>query len=251
MHEAYVRRLLAPYVGDGTDVDARLYATERRNLELFGYGIKGFTLSMIETAIEVSDGEVTAAEIGEILALGKRMLAHPVELIEGVERDRADARPAGYRLVLVTKGDLFHQEQKVAASGLADHFERVEIVSEKDEATYAPGARHAWASPPRTSSWSATRCAPTCCPCSRSAAGPSRCPHRVTWSHEVVDHSAEFPVLERLADLPAWLETVSLSGQVPWLLRVSNSLARFSILSRLPLASDALVRLMKFAFTPP
>ena len=126
--------LLDDYVDAPTLAD-RLLATERRNLGLFGYGVKGFTLSMIETAVEVSDGRVAAGDIAAILAWGKDMLAHPVELLDGV-RDVLGALRDDYPLVLVTKGDLFHQEGKLAASGLGDLFARVEIVSEKDPATY-------------------------------------------------------------------------------------------------------------------
>jgi putative hydrolase of the HAD superfamily len=128
------RELLAPWVEPDVIME-RLLATERRNLELFGYGVKGFMLSMVETAIEVSDGNVSARVLQTILDLGKEMIAHPVELIDGVA-EVVPTLAATYRLVLVTKGDLFHQESKVARSGLADLFERVEIVGEKDEPTF-------------------------------------------------------------------------------------------------------------------
>jgi putative hydrolase of the HAD superfamily len=125
--------LLSTHV-DAATLDERLLDTERKNLALFGYGAKAFTLSVIETAIEVSQGRVTTAEIQAIIDLGKALLAHPVELLDGV----ADAIEslADHRLVLITKGDLFHQESKVAGSGLGDHFASIEIVSEKDTATY-------------------------------------------------------------------------------------------------------------------
>jgi putative hydrolase of the HAD superfamily len=129
------RDLLAPYVHDLDALDARLLDQERANLRLFGYGVKGFAISMIETAIEVSEGRVTSAEIQEIIGLAKAMLDHPVELIDGVVEivpELAD----DYRLLVVTKGDLFHQESKLAQSGLEEHLWRVEIVAEKDEATY-------------------------------------------------------------------------------------------------------------------
>ena len=115
---------------------------------------------------------------------------------------------AGYRLVLVTKGDLFHQEQKVAASGLADHFERVAIVSEKDEATYARVLDTVGVAPEDFLMVGNTVRSDVL-PVLAIGGRAVQIPHRVTWSHEVVDHSADFPVLERLADLPAWLETVS------------------------------------------
>lgn len=126
--------LLADHV-DGAALADRLLATERRNLELFGYGVKGFTLSMIETAIEVSGGRVSAADLHTIVGWGKEMLGHPVELLDGVG-DVLAGLADGHRLALITKGDLFHQESKLAASGLGDLFARIDIVSEKDPATY-------------------------------------------------------------------------------------------------------------------
>jgi putative hydrolase of the HAD superfamily len=128
-----IRELLAPHVELAT-LDDRLLDTERRNLAIFGYGAKAFTLSVIETAIEVSEGRVTNAEIQAIIDLGKALLAHPVELLDGVV-DAVDAL-ADVRLVLITKGDLFHQESKVAGSGLGDRFDSIQIVSEKDTSTY-------------------------------------------------------------------------------------------------------------------
>ena len=132
--EARFRTLLDPYCPSHV-VDGELLATERRNLELFGYGAKGFTLSMIETAITLTQGEIASSEIHEIVEMGKELLAHPVELLDGVADAVAALSPIT-RLVLITKGDLFHQESKVARSGIADAFELIEIVSEKDVQTY-------------------------------------------------------------------------------------------------------------------
>jgi putative hydrolase of the HAD superfamily len=128
--------LLAPYVDDPRVIDDQVVATERTNLALYGYGSKAFTLSLIETAITLTDGRVTAGEIRRILELGKRLLDHPIELLDGVADVVDELAATGRRLIVVTKGDLFHQEAKVAGSGLADRFDRVEIVSEKDIATY-------------------------------------------------------------------------------------------------------------------
>jgi putative hydrolase of the HAD superfamily len=129
--------LVSPYVdGDPSVIDERVVATERANLAIYGYGAKAFTLSLIESAIELTGGRVTSSEISAILDLGKRLLDHPVELLDGVEEVVARLADDGYRLIVVTKGDLFHQEAKVAGSGLADRFSRVEIVSEKDVSTY-------------------------------------------------------------------------------------------------------------------
>ena len=126
--------ILAPWAAPDR-VSSSLLNTERGNLVRFGYGVKGFTLSMIETAIELSEFGIDARAVQAIIDLGKGLLDHPVELIDGVEAALADLA-SDYRLVLVTKGDLFHQESKVAASGIADVFERIEIVAEKDVATY-------------------------------------------------------------------------------------------------------------------
>jgi putative hydrolase of the HAD superfamily len=134
VHERY-RALLAQY-HDAATVDRTLFATEMRNLELYGYGVKGFTLSAIETAIELTGGKIRSEEIQQLIRLGQEMLAHPVELLEGVT-DTLEALAAHHRLILITKGDLRDQERKLAKSGLAARFERVEIVSEKNEATYA------------------------------------------------------------------------------------------------------------------
>jgi len=196
--------VLAPYSGEGLDVVAHQYATERRNLELFGYGIKGFTLSMIETAIEVTDGRITAAEISALLDVGKKMLAHPVNLLDGVA-DTVAELAEDYRLVVVTKGDLFHQEQKVARSGLADLFERIEIVSEKDEATYLRVVR-AMGAEPTSFLMVGNSVRSDVLPVLAIGGHAVQVPYVLTWGHEVVeDHGASFPVLARLADLPARL----------------------------------------------
>ncbi|HTI35753.1 MAG TPA: HAD family hydrolase [Miltoncostaea sp.] len=126
--------ILAPWV-DADTVSSALLDTERRNLALFGYGVKGFTLSMIETALTLSGHQVDATRIERILSLGKELLAHPVELLDGVA-ETLDVLRRDRRLVLITKGDLFHQESKVAASGVSELFEGIEIVAEKDVATY-------------------------------------------------------------------------------------------------------------------
>lgn len=126
--------LLADFV-EPAELARLLIETERRNLVTFGYGVKGFTLSMIETAIEVSDRKVGAEEIETILGFARDMLRHPVELLEGA-RAAVTELAERHRLVLVTKGDLFDQESKVARSGLGELFWRIEIVSEKDQGTY-------------------------------------------------------------------------------------------------------------------
>ena len=132
--EAEFAALLADHCDPDT-VASRLYETERRNLQRYGYGIKGFMLSMVQTAIELTDARIDGRAIDRILELGQDMLAHPVHLIEGVED--ALAGLDGRRLFLITKGDLMDQERKIAASGLAERFHAVEILADKTPEAYA------------------------------------------------------------------------------------------------------------------
>jgi len=120
---------------DPAHLMARLEAAERRNLGHYGFGVKGFMLSMIETAIEVTEGRVQASVIAEILAAGREMLQHPVELLPHV-RQVIETLAPDYTLLLITKGDLLDQERKVAQSGLGAHFQAVEIVSNKTPQVY-------------------------------------------------------------------------------------------------------------------
>jgi putative hydrolase of the HAD superfamily len=117
-------------------LSARLLAAERRNLGRYGFGIKGFVLSMIETAIEVTDAQVPAAVIRDLIAAGQDMLGHPIELLPQV-RATIQALADSHRIVLITKGDLLDQERKLAQSGLGDLFDGVEILSDKTAAAYA------------------------------------------------------------------------------------------------------------------
>lgn len=127
--------LLADYA-ETDHLHDRLLAAERRNLGHYGFGVKGFTLSMIETAIEVTEGRVEASVIAEIMAAGREMLAHPIELLPHA-RAAVEAVAQNHRVLLITKGDLLDQERKLAQSGLGDLFHAVEIVSDKTPAAYA------------------------------------------------------------------------------------------------------------------
>jgi putative hydrolase of the HAD superfamily len=187
-------------------VRARHDATERRNLELFGYGIKGFTLSMVETALEVSERRVSADAIAAILDLGKEMLAHPVELLDGAA-EAVEALAARFRLVLITKGDLFHQEQKVARSGLVEHFERIEIVSEKDEATYATILDRMGVAPDRFCMVGNTVRSDVL-PVLGLGGHAVQVPYEITWGHEEsLGHGQDFPVLPSLTAFAEWVAT--------------------------------------------
>ena len=131
-----IDRLAAHLGAEPAAIGRQLYAVQHRNLPLFGYGAKSFTLSLIEAAIELTGGTVTGAEIQQILDLGKFLLAFPIEPLPGVVAVLTELRRRGYPLMLLTKGDLFDQESKLARSGLGDWFDYVEIVSEKNEASY-------------------------------------------------------------------------------------------------------------------
>ena len=120
---------------DEDHLSERLLETERRNLARYGYGIKGFVLSMIETAIEVTDGKAPAHLIRQIIDAGHEMMKHPVELMPHAA-ETVEALRKNYKVILLTKGDLFDQERKIALSGLADMFEAIEIVSDKNIDTY-------------------------------------------------------------------------------------------------------------------
>lgn len=129
------KRLLAPYCSADL-IEAKLYETESANLAHFGYGIKSFVLSMIETAVMLTNGRIPANDILTLVNFAKEMRQHPLALLPHVS-DVVSKLSQTYSLMIITKGDLFDQETKVALSGLADYFEHVEIVSEKDVATYA------------------------------------------------------------------------------------------------------------------
>jgi len=141
MTQARFAALLADYA-EADHLAERLEAAERRNLGRYGFGIKGFVLSMIETAIEVTRERVPARVIRQLIEAGQEMLDHPIELLPGA-RAAVEALAPRFTLVLITKGDLLDQERKLAQSGLGEMFDAVEIVSDKTPAIYASAfARH-------------------------------------------------------------------------------------------------------------
>ncbi|WP_431160898.1 HAD family hydrolase [Flagellimonas beolgyonensis] len=122
-------------------VDQELFKMEMDNLDLYGYGIKGFMLSMIESALDLSNNQVSQETIAEILTLGKQMIAHPVELLDGVE-EVLSKLVGRYRLIVLTKGDLLDQERKLERSGLSKYFHHVEVLSDKKETNYSNLLEH-------------------------------------------------------------------------------------------------------------
>ncbi|MEM9362342.1 MAG: HAD family hydrolase [Bacteroidota bacterium] len=116
-------------------VDQELFKMEMENLGLYGYGIKGFMLSMIESALDLSNQSISQQTISEIIDLGKKMISQPVELLDGVEEVLAELKDK-YRLIVLTKGDLLDQERKLERSGLSKYFHHVEVLSDKKEHNY-------------------------------------------------------------------------------------------------------------------
>jgi len=204
-----MRDLLAD-VADEPAFNATLAAVEKRNLRLYGYGVKGFTLSMIETAMELTDGQPPGRVIADILAAGREMLGHPVEPLPGVD-DALHELSESYRLVLITKGDLLHQEQKLAASGLGELFAAVEIVSEKDASTYERVfARHG------TGAVEAAMCGNSMrsdiLPALEAGAWAAHVPYPLTWAHEMADAPVghgRFVELGSISEFPGWVKSLT------------------------------------------
>ncbi|PNS08437.1 HAD family hydrolase [Solilutibacter silvestris] len=196
--EAEFRRIVAGYIDLG-DLGGRLYEVEKRNLAVFGYGAKGMVLSMVEAAIEVTDARIVAADIHRIVSLGRGLLLHPVELLPGISA-AVDAMAARFPVVLITKGDLFHQEAKVRASGLADRFQRIEIVSEKDPETYAR-LFHEFGVRPEEFVMVGNSLRSDIAPVLELGGAGIHIPYHVTWAHEAEhDVDAAHPRLRQVDD---------------------------------------------------
>ncbi|MGF1592166.1 MAG: HAD family hydrolase [Kiloniellaceae bacterium] len=191
----------------GEDIHEALFAVEMRNLELFGYGIKGFTLSMVEAAVQLTGERISAADIHEIVQLGKTMIAAPVDLLDGVE-ETLDVVAGRYRLVLITKGDIVDQTSKIERSGLADRFEQVEIVPRKDAAVYRTVfGRHGI--DPARSVMVGNSMPSDVLPMLELGGHGVHVPYALVWGHEAHDADPvndRFHRLQRLAELPALLE---------------------------------------------
>lgn len=133
-------KLLAQYE-TANKIDQELFKKEMQNLPLYGYGVKGFVLSMVEMALELSNYQIEPKTIESILEIGKEMINKPVELLEGVE-EVLKVLSKKYRLILATKGDLLDQERKLEKSGLLDYFHHIEVLSDKKEENYSRLLNH-------------------------------------------------------------------------------------------------------------
>jgi putative hydrolase of the HAD superfamily len=188
-------------------VDERLYETELRNLQHFGYGVKGFLLSMIETAIELTSGKVDSADVQRIIDWGREMLASPVTLLEGAA-DAVEALAQTFPLVLLTKGDLLDQQSKLARSGLGAHFMGIEIVSEKDAGIYRNVMKR-YAVAPERFVMVGNSLRSDILPVLEAGGQAVYVPYEVTWVHEQVTDEAladaQFHRIATLAELPELL----------------------------------------------
>jgi len=200
--------ILQPFADAGV-ARARLEAVETRNLALYGYGAKSFTLSMIEAAIELCGDALGVAAISAILAAGRDLLAHPVELLPGIE-DTLDALSERGRLVLVTKGDLLHQEAKLAASGLGDRFAGIEIVSDKKPETFRR-LFDAHGVAPERAVMAGDSMRSDVLPALEAGAWAAFVPHAIVWSHERATSPGghrRFRQLASLSELPGWIDAI-------------------------------------------
>lgn len=200
--------MMQPFA-DADIARATLNICEARNLKLYGYGAKGFTLSMIETAVELSTEPLPRSVIHDILAAGRELLAHPVQLFDGVEATLGALSRRG-RLVLVTKGDLLHQESKLAASGLGDLFSGVEIVSDKNPDTFRRIFAQ-YAVDPGEAIMAGDSMRSDVNPALKAGAWAAYIPQEGAWVHETADPPSDNPHfrrLDRLAELPDWIDQI-------------------------------------------
>lgn len=209
-------RLLAAYSPNGRARE-ELYKTEMQNLAHFGYGIKGFTLSMIETAIRVSGGRVEGRVVQEIIDLAKGMIEAPVQLLDHVA-DTVEALSGRYRLMIITKGDLLDQERKVTKSGLAPYFSHIEIVSDKTEEIYRSLLAKQKVAPERFV-MVGNSLRSDILPVVALGGHAVYIPYHVTWAHEVaageVGTAESYSELEHMGLLPALIEQFHQQGNPP------------------------------------
>jgi putative hydrolase of the HAD superfamily len=199
--------LLADY-HDYNYIERHLDATETKNIQHFGYGIKGFTLSMIETACELTEGRITGDRIKQIIAFAKEMIAAPIEVLEGVS-ETIEELSRNHRLMVITKGDLLDQETKLARSGLGDYFDAFEIVPRKDAKIYKYVMRRHNIQPEEFL-MVGNSLKSDILPVLEAGARAVFVPYETEWFHErVTDEELEGKVFGRIAtmhELPAWLK---------------------------------------------
>ena len=202
--------MLRPFVAASAAREA-LRQCELRNLPIYGYGVKGFTLSMIETALELCGDKLKPEIISGVLALGRSLLAHPIQLFEGIDETLRKLAERG-RLILVTKGDLLHQETKIAASGLEDHFSGIEIVSDKNADTFGRLFARYEAKPHETII-AGDSMRSDILPALKAGAWAAYIPQQGAWAHESAlppDDDGRYTSLESFTELPNLIDRINL-----------------------------------------
>jgi len=187
---------------------SELYKTEIANLPLYGYGIKGFMLSMIETAMRITSGKIDPIMVSKAIELGQEMLNKPVELLDGVE-EVLKALHGKYKLVVATKGDLLDQQRKLTKSGLDHYFHHIEIMSDKQEKDYQKLIKHLDCKPEEFLMLGNSLKSDVL-PVLNIGGHAVHIPYHTTWIHESIDHTIEHPnfyQMESLAEvLPKLIE---------------------------------------------
>ena len=205
--EGLVARLATYGVTRDSLVD-QLYQTEGRNIQVFGYGIKSFTLSMIETAVDLTDGRISGRDVQEIINLARAQLNAPIELLEHVQ-ETVSLLADRCHLMIITKGDLFDQENKIARSGLGNCFHDIEVVSEKTPQSYA-NLFNNHAIDPGTVLMVGNSLRFDILPVLELGASAVYVPYELTWEHESADSPAPgmpgFYQLEHIGQLPALVD---------------------------------------------
>jgi putative hydrolase of the HAD superfamily len=202
--------LLAPFAPAGIDIKAALTATERANLHTYGYGVKAFGLSMVEAAITISQGQVPTEVLTHLLQMVRELLLAPVRLLEGVP-EVLEELAKSYRLILITKGDLVHQTRKVTTSGLEHLFDHVEIVLEKDVATYAKVFRDLSLRPEQVC-MVGNSVKSDILPILELGGHAVHIPYQFLWELEQAEHppiNPRFGELKNIRELPAWIHHLS------------------------------------------
>ena len=198
-------RLLEDYLPHHT-VSRELLQVELQNLSLYGYGIKSFMLSMIETALKVSNKTITVDAIEKIIELGRELLAKPIELIDGVEEVLVQLKKK-HRLVVATKGDLLDQERKLKNSGIGHYFHHIEIMSDKQEKDYLKLIRHLDIKPEEFL-MVGNSLKSDVLPVLAIGGKGYHVPYHTTWAHEQIEHTIEHQDFKQLSSIKEILEHV-------------------------------------------
>jgi putative hydrolase of the HAD superfamily len=193
--------LLTPFTPDAADVRAALRATERQHVPISGYGVKAFTLSMVECAVTVTRGAVPSSVIGDVVRLGMAMLTEPVRLLPGVPDVLSDLA-RDHRLVLITKGDLVHQWRKLDNSGITHHFAHIDVVMEKDAATYGRVLKDVDVAPERFC-MVGNSVRSDVLPVLALGGHAVHIEYQYTWEHELVEHEEAVVTAASILDVPA------------------------------------------------